>query len=272
MKYSYVQTPVLLLAGLLLTAVKYFNLPEKYVANLLDPKILPKQFKFQHDIMKRADLNIISPCADLIGSLILDDFSFLVFNFFLPNDFVSFENLLLILLSRVKRTNTLLKTIPIQLLCLLNPFYLILIKSDLVLIADVIFNFSYFRNFYILAKETSHLPHFNPFWIFFLYMFREFNGFFYDILSLSYFYLGSFFEERLVLFYLFNFNNYKNILMCCKLLDLKIGFIYLLLVAVHNHFITMFNLNGAFNLNFANWIILIFFCIFLIENYNKTKN
>lgn len=217
-------------------------------------------------ILLRFNINTLSPALDLLSSLMIDDPAYFLCTAVLTNDLVSLENFLLIARERLPGLKPLIGAVLFN----LNAYYLPLLFENtqslsLVLLLDSSALVAMYNN----AYERCHVPSLNTFWMFHLNMFKQYSRYFFDVLTLSFIYMCSVSDCTMFMITLFNNTHYKNFLFAAKYFDLELVHMYTTLMATHAYLMHLFTLNGTANLNFVNWICLIFCGLFCFEMYYK---
>eukprot|EP00866_Antonospora_locustae_P002070 jgi/Antlo1/2070/2088 len=262
----------------LVFAVKHLNMLSSYVYNIEDPLRIAnnayikistrKQLSLKELLLLNFDINIVSPLLDLLSSVILDDPSYFLLSIFLNNDLVSLENLLLVVRYRF----AMLKPLTDLVLVHLNIHYVPLLFADIrTLSLAVLLLGSSAREVYEEAYRNCHLPSLNAQWLSHTNMFQQYNRYFFDIFNISFIYFSVISKYTVFIIFMFNQSYYKNFLFVYKFFNLKLGSFYAALIAVHAYLLFIFRLNGTANLNFVNWVCLVFNALLCFEMYYKKK-
>lgn len=259
-------------------AIRRLDMLSAYVYNIEDPLRIKnnayirlctgKQLLLKELILLNLDINIVSPLLDLLSSVLLDDPSYFLLCAFLNNDLVSLENLLLVIRYRF----AVLRPLTDLVLVHLNLHYLPLLFADMRTLSIAVLLLSpSAREVYEEAYRSCHLPSLNAQWLSHTSMFQQYNRYFFDISSVSFVYFCVISKYTVFIIFLFNQSYYKNFLFVYKLFDLRLGSFYAALIAVHAHLLFIFKLNGTTNLNFVNWVCLVFNALLCFEMYYKKK-
>lgn len=257
-------------------AVRRLDLLSAYVYNIENPSRITNsayiklctggQLSLKELLLLNVDINIVSPLLDLLSSVLLDDPSFFLLSTFLTNDLVSLENLLLV----VRYRHAVLRPLADLVLVHLNLHYLPLLLEDTrTLSLSLLLLGSSAREAYEEAYRSCHLPSLNAQWLFHTNMFQQYNRYFFDVFNVSFVYFCAISKYTVFIIFLFNQSHYKNFLLVYKLFDLRLGSFYAALIAVHAHLLYTFRLNGTANLNFVNWVCLVFNALLCFEMYYK---
>ncbi|KAL0266069.1 UNVERIFIED_CONTAM: hypothetical protein PYX00_011786 [Menopon gallinae] len=269
---------LLLVLVALALAIRRLDLPSAYVYNIEDPlrivnnahikRCTGRRLSLKEHLLLRLDIHAASPLLDLLSSVLLDDPSYFLLAVFLNNDLVSLENLLLVVRYRCP----VLVPLADLMLLHLNPYYIPLLFADIrTLSLALVLQGSSALEIYEEAYRKCHLPSLNAQWLFHMNMFQQYNRYFFDIFNLSFAYFCIVSKHTVFMIFLFNQSYYKSFLFVYKLFGLQLGSFYAALIAVHAYLMFVFRLNGVANLNFVNWVCLVFNTLLCFEMYYKKK-